>query len=396
MTDNGGLTDIATVNFTVAIAPVLHILSPSADALYATTSVMLQWQGWDNQSGIARYEVQVDGGDWLPVGYNTTHLFDALSEGAHTFRVKAVDNFTLETVVQVGITVSGDPWLIIDAIDGPFNTTQPWISWTGGDNQSSVVRYEIRVDSGSWISVGTNTSYQASVGEGTHILHVRAFDVLGNNATRQVAFTVDLTAPTVISHSPSTGDTPLRPTIIVVFSELMDTSSVEVTGVNGTISWEGNTMTIQLTGDLALDTGYSITVNGRDLAGNAMAPHVWGFSTIDYFMAEFSGQLLDDQGHSIQGAVVSCSNGESRTTNSTGHFFFSLEPGHYSFNLTKDGYVTQVIDEELESGEIVRVVRTLDTVAAAGDDMLLIIAAIVIVCAAAGAVVFLVLRKRRA
>lgn len=48
----------------------------------------------DDDSGIDRYEVNMDGGwIWIKVGNVTTYTWlAALSDGSHTFEVKAIDN----------------------------------------------------------------------------------------------------------------------------------------------------------------------------------------------------------------------------------------------------------------------------------------------------------------
>lgn len=122
---------------------------------------------------------------------------------------------------------------------------------------------------------------------------VQAEDLAGNALT-PFAFTFrteampDTTPPTVIGTVPADQATGVSVTapLVMTFSEPMDRASVAVVGspaiAFGPPSWTANDSALSLAAvaPLAVGQAYVVTVQGRDVAGNAMAaPHVFGFST---------------------------------------------------------------------------------------------------------------------
>ena len=55
-----------------------------------TSSFPVHWTGSDAGSGIAGYEIQVDGGPFQTVGF-ATNVTLALADGVHTFAVRVTD-----------------------------------------------------------------------------------------------------------------------------------------------------------------------------------------------------------------------------------------------------------------------------------------------------------------
>ncbi|MBU4143590.1 MAG: right-handed parallel beta-helix repeat-containing protein [Candidatus Thermoplasmatota archaeon] len=115
-----------------------------------------------------------------------------------------------------------------------------------------------------------------------------AMDIFSNSMEYIWQFTVDLTAPFVVSVYPldSAIDVPRNTTISVTFSEPMDHASVEAAftinpSVSGNFTWVGNTMTFHPNTDLAPTTIYNVSVNmnAMDLAGNHLADYFWSFTT---------------------------------------------------------------------------------------------------------------------
>ena len=78
----------ASTSIDVDLTPPTLDGSPSG--LVTTPDVTITWTGTDGSSGIARYEVSVDGGPTESVGM-TTSLTRSWSDGAHTVRVTAYD-----------------------------------------------------------------------------------------------------------------------------------------------------------------------------------------------------------------------------------------------------------------------------------------------------------------
>ena len=67
--------------------PVVRLEAP---AQAVTSSIPVRWTGSDTGSGIAGYEIQVDGGPFQTVGF-ATNVTLVLADGLHTFAVRATD-----------------------------------------------------------------------------------------------------------------------------------------------------------------------------------------------------------------------------------------------------------------------------------------------------------------
>ncbi|OPY33157.1 MAG: Periplasmic copper-binding protein (NosD) [Methanomassiliicoccales archaeon PtaU1.Bin124] len=393
------LSTIASANFTVELPPVLHIIAPAASSTFGVDSLTVRWEGWANQSGIDHYEIKVDGGAWTSVSTAVSYQLTDLTEGQHTIYVKAVSGISIETIASVAFTLADDPWVSITSPKGVINTTMVNIVWNGGDNLSSIAYYLVKLDTGVWTNVSTATSYTVFATEGDHNIYVKAVDAVGHEAMAQSTFTLDSTAPSVTSYSPNGVVTSLNPTISIVFSELMNQSSVVVTisGVGVNKVWSGTTLTITLAAPLTAGASYTVMVNGKDLAGNAMMPVQWSIST-GAGQCFVQGHVQGTDGQPISGATVTCTGGQSAQTDVNGNYSFELPPGSYTISITKTGYEPIEIQVELSPGEIESVVRTMTSTSASGNngsDGTMMIVAIVGIAAVAGAGGFLYLRSRK-
>ncbi len=95
-----------------------------------------------------------------------------------------------------------DPWI---NITGPsiepgavVNITSFDLSWIGGDYQSGISFYDVRVFGGDWTSLGTELEYHVEcVNDEWHLPTVRAVDLAGNTAEASLTFYVDLTLPEI-------------------------------------------------------------------------------------------------------------------------------------------------------------------------------------------------------
>ncbi len=106
---------------------------------------------------------------------------------------------------ECGYDVTPPSIIINSPINGTItNTSSMTIMWAGNDSVSGIDHYEIRIDGGSWLNVGTSTSHDfTSLSDGSHTADVKAVDNAGNEATDIVTFTTDTTNPTVTITSPS-------------------------------------------------------------------------------------------------------------------------------------------------------------------------------------------------
>jgi len=75
--------------------PDIFIISPSElqypSYTIDSTSITVIWEGWDDVSGIIRYEVRLDGGEWTQADANTSITFAGLRDGLHTIDIRAFD-----------------------------------------------------------------------------------------------------------------------------------------------------------------------------------------------------------------------------------------------------------------------------------------------------------------
>jgi len=68
-------------------------------------------------------------------------------------------------------------------------------TWTSMDLETSVVKHYIDLDGEGWQDVGLVTESEIETVDGTHTFSVKAVDMAGNEAVRNVTFMVDLTPP---------------------------------------------------------------------------------------------------------------------------------------------------------------------------------------------------------
>ncbi len=99
----------------------------------------------------------------------------------------------------------------------------------------------------------------------------------------------DNTSPAIASTNPAAGDTnmPINITISATLTELIDpstvnSSSITVSGVSGTVSITDQTLAFKSGSNLPVNTTLTVTIKSglKDLAGNTMsAPYSWTFTT---------------------------------------------------------------------------------------------------------------------
>ena len=97
-----------------------------------------------------------------------------------------------------------------------------------------------------------------------------------------VNFKLDATAPTIITNSPTGKNVPLDTVISATFSEDMEKTSVEISisGVDGKISWNEDTITFTPNQKLEYKTVYEVEIiTGLDLVGNKLEYFKWSFTT---------------------------------------------------------------------------------------------------------------------
>jgi hypothetical protein len=188
-TDPAGNVDAtpATRSFTVdTIAPQTTIDSgPSGFTNDATPTFAFS----SSQAG-STLECRVDGGAWGSC--STSETTASLTDGAHTFDVRATDpagnvdptpasrSFTVDTAAP-DTTIDSGP-------SGPTSDATPTFAFSSSQPGST---FECRVDGGAWGSCSSGHT-TAALGDGPHTFEVRATDQAGNvDATpASLSFTV--------------------------------------------------------------------------------------------------------------------------------------------------------------------------------------------------------------
>ena len=235
--------------------------------------------------------------------------------------------------------------------DGVVYSSEVTMAWTSDNAEKT----EISTDGVSWDEV-TGTSHPLSLTDGPHTVYVRVTGEVGNTKVASVTFTVDtvtdVTPPTIADKSPTGDDVAIDSVISVTFSEEMDTDEVTITvsDVDGAISWEGNVATFTPSA-LAYGTEYTVTVNGKDIAGNELEEDIWTFTTLKD-EGTISGIVKDKDGNTIEGATVTLSSEVSTTTGTDGSFSFDNVPsGSYDLTIEKSGYVKSSKEVTVDIGK---------------------------------------------
>ncbi len=383
------------VTFVVDTAvPEISITSPAGGSYNNNGSVTVTWNGSDATTGIDRYAYSTDGSTWT----NSTELNRtfSLTDGEHTVHVRAYDmagNFDQTGVVFI-VDTAVPEISITSPAGGSYNANgNVTVTWEGSDATSGIDRFAYGIDGTTW-TVTDDPNRTFSFADGTHTVYVRAYDSAGNFNQTNVTFIVDTVAPTA-TVSPTGEDVALNATITVIFSEAMDADGTQMTvsGVGGSIIWNGSTATFTPS-SLAYNGEYTVNVSGRDMAGNVMAMS-WNFSTIE--VGFVTGTLVDAEGNVQVNRTVRLSNGMTAVTGHDGVFRFdNVTIGTYELTVDGDGYgdkvidVTVIADDTTDLGGIEAEADGED-----GTSWIGIAALVIIIVLAVGAVMFLRARVRK-
>jgi parallel beta-helix repeat protein len=369
--DNAQNRYVATVNFTVDFSlPAVSIQYPTTGGWTNSTDFVARWTGSDTPLGMNHYEVRLDGSNWTNVGLNTTYRFSGLNSSSHVIEVKGVSNSTQETIAKSTFGIDLLAPSMPTVVQPPLYVGTGRISFSWGaasDNLSGIGGYQVRTlrtyfngsayvtDTGSWVDTGTSLSYTSTGNQdGWYNVSVRAKDKAGNTGLEDtIQLTLDSRPPRALSYSPVGTTVVITPIIEVAFSEEMVRSTVVVHfAVSGTVAWDGNTSLLFIpNGALLYNRNYTVRVEGRDLAGNAMTSLIWAFKT-EPNVGVLTGRVVNEISAPIPGALVSLENGQSAVTNNNGVFSITAPSGNHTMTISYGGYSKFQVNITLSAGDI--------------------------------------------
>jgi hypothetical protein len=192
-----------------------------------------------------------------------------------------------------------------DVVATLLSASSASVSWTPSPKNDGVISYSI-FRNGAKIGESTTTTFTDTglAQQTTYVYSVAANCKSGIvsdrslETTASTITTVDITAPTIVSHQPPTNFNGVSPaaTVTVTFSEPMDAATINATTFNlkitngaaiaGVVTYNAATRTATLTPSASLPNPANftatVTTGVKDVAGNALAAAFsWTFTTRD-------------------------------------------------------------------------------------------------------------------
>ena len=349
----GDGTNSSAVSATPYINKItVTITSPSSSEYLNNANVTVNWSSVADR-GIDYTEISIDGTIWTDTESSYYEL-NSLSEGFHTFSVRVTDIDGISKTESVAFYVDTiAPTLTIISpkkgfLNNTGNVTATWVSVYASD----ITRTEISVDVNPWLPV-FGTSYNIySLSDGAHTVNVKLTDRAGNVKVASSTFFVDTTATAITSVSPIGSDVLLDTTLVVEFSETMNAASVTIVvsnSVEGSVVFVDKIATFTPSSNLSYNTTYTVTLSGKDMAGNSVQTE-WTFTTLKD-EGSIDGTINDADGNPIANALATLSDGRTVTTDPSGGVkFYNVPSGPYTLKLQKDGYGNLTFDVNVIAG----------------------------------------------
>lgn len=227
----------------------------------------------------ATYECRLDGGAWEPAppgGTCATPKSYVVTEGQHTFEVRATDQFDRTDPIPASYSWRVDltaPAVTID--QAPQDPTNQVTALFGFSSSDTTATFECRLDSTVPTAWAPCTSPQAygtptPLGQGEHTFEVRPTDPAGNQGQIQShVWNIDTTVPdTAITAGPGNGSTAADPTATFSFNSPDDGGAGFECRLDSTApeAWE-ECSSSHLYADLG-DGEHTFEVRATDAAGN--------------------------------------------------------------------------------------------------------------------------------
>lgn len=186
------LFDLSDASFGIdneAPASAASVSGTTGAGGWFTSQVAVTLTATDALSGVAFIEYRVNLGAFQtyanPVGISV--------DGVHTvefFATDAVGN--PEALQSLALRIDTTPPAFASTSPSGFVTIPDvTVSWTADDATAGISRYEVSADGEDFQSVWQETSAALTLGDGDHVVVVRAVDGAGNHAEVEIHFTVD-------------------------------------------------------------------------------------------------------------------------------------------------------------------------------------------------------------
>ena len=150
--------------------------------------------------GNLTFECGLDGGGFSSC--TSPQNYTSLSDGSHTFQVRAIDEAGNVDPTPASFTWTIDTTAPETTIDSnpsnPSNSSSASFSFSGTDSGTGVASFECKLDGGSFGSCTSPQNY-SGLADGSHTFQVRAIDGVGNVDPTPASFTwtIDTVAPTI-------------------------------------------------------------------------------------------------------------------------------------------------------------------------------------------------------
>lgn len=158
----------------VDLPPETTITSGPSGPTSATTATFQ----FSSDDAAATFQCRLDGGSWS--GCSTGHSYTSLSQGEHTFHVRAKDSsgtFDPSPAKRTWKVDTDPPNTTITS--GPKASTGSSSATFSFSSSESGVTFECRLDAGTWQPCSSPKSY-GGLKKGAHVFRVRAVDAAGN------------------------------------------------------------------------------------------------------------------------------------------------------------------------------------------------------------------------
>lgn len=337
--------------WTIDLTTPLASINSAPESITNATTASFTFSANPPPSGsITGYQCKLDAGSWGAC--TSPKSYTSLTQGAHTFGVKSVDNngnlsseVTHSWVVDLSaptLSISSSPGSIVSTTTASFVFTA---TDTGG---GSVDSYTCSLDGSAFTSCSSPKTL-SGLGQGSHTFSVIALDTAGNSSTTQTSgWIVDLTAPT-----PSIASSP-----VAVTNDTTAAFTFSATDAGGGVvssyqcSLDGasfSTCSSPLNFSSLTAGTHGLAVRALDSAGNTSSPVTYNWTidltapilsitgaplaTANSNSANFTFSATDTGGGAIES--YSCKLDGAAFTNCTSpKSFTSLADGTHTFSVT--------------------------------------------------------------